>query len=248
MRSTPRPVALVTGGSRGIGAAVVEKFAREGYDVAFCYRSRPDAAAEVVERARSVGAEVVAERVDVADPRAVKDFVLAAEAALGPPTAVVTSAGVIQDGPLVTMPDQAWHSVVDTNLTGAFHVCRAAVFTMLKRRRGSIVTISSVAGVHGQAGQTNYSASKAGIIGFTKALAKEVGRYGIRANAVAPGFIATDMTAGLGGQAGEELSRQIALGRWGEAREVADLVEFLASDRASYITGAVLPVDGGIRL
>jgi 3-oxoacyl-[acyl-carrier protein] reductase len=239
-----RPVALVTGGSRGIGAAIVRKLAADGYDLAFCYRSAPAAAEDVAKTAEAAGSKTLAERVDVSDPHAVKAFVAQAESELGPIATLVSCAGITRDQNLVTMADDDWSAVLDVNLTGTFNVCRAAVFPMMKRRRGSIVAISSVAGVYGNAGQTNYSASKAGIIGFVKSLAKETGRYGIRVNAVTPGFIATDMTEDVS----DELKQRIPLGRWGEAGEVAELVTFLGSDRAAYITGGVFPIDGGIRL
>jgi 3-oxoacyl-[acyl-carrier protein] reductase len=242
--SDARPVALVTGGSRGIGAAIVLKLATDGYDVAFCYRSAPAAAEQVSKAAEAAGGRTLVRQVDVSDPQAAKAFVAETESELGPTATLVSCAGITRDNSLVTMADDDWSAVLDTNLTGTFHVCRAVVFPMMKRRRGSIVTISSVAGVYGNAGQTNYSASKAGILGFTKSLAKETGRYGIRVNAVTPGFIVTDMTEGVD----DDLKRQIPLGRWGEAAEVAELVAFLSSDRAAYITGGVFPIDGGIRL
>ena len=146
------------------------------------------------------------------------------------------------------MPDEDWNQVIDTNLNGVYHVCRSVIFEMMKRKSGSIVNISSVAGVYGNATQTNYSASKAGIIGFSRSLAKEVGRYGIRANVVAPGFIETDMTAGLNEKVKKQALQSIPLRRLGRAEEVADLVSFLVSERSSYITGAVFQIDGGIIL
>jgi 3-oxoacyl-[acyl-carrier protein] reductase len=248
MNAESRPVALVTGGSRGIGKAVVRRLAKDGHDVAFCYRSQPEAAETAAVAAASAGAKTLSKQVDVADPHAVRDFVGQAEDELGPIATVVTSAGITQDTNLVTMTDDIWSAVLDTNLTGTFNVCRAAIFPMMKRRHGSIVTVSSVAGVYGQAGQTNYSASKAGIIGFTKALAKEVARYGIRVNAVTPGFIATGMTAELSERVRSELLHRIPLARMGDPGEVAEIVAFLCSSRASYITAGVFPVDGGIGL
>lgn len=239
---------MVSGGSRGIGAATVLRLARDGWDVGFCYRSDEEAALRVEKAAGELGARVLAVRADVASAAEAKGFVLRVETELGPIGAVVSCAGITRDRPLALMADDDWREVMGTNLDGVFHLCRAAVFPMMKRRAGAIVTLSSVSGVYGNASQVNYSASKAGIIGFTKALAKEVGRYGIRANSVAPGLIETDMTAVLSDQVRTRLLDSVALGRFGTAQEVADLVAFLVSGRATYITGSVLEVHGGISL
>ncbi|MEU6560460.1 3-oxoacyl-[acyl-carrier-protein] reductase [Nocardia nova] len=243
-----RPVALVTGGSRGIGRAVVARLAADGYDVAFCYRSAAEAAAASVDAAEAAGGRAVATELDAADPDGVRAWVGDTERELGPISAVVTSAGIVRDGPMMQMSQAQWHAVIDVNLSGVFSVCRAAIFPMLKRRAGSIVTISSISGIHGNAGQANYSAAKAGIIGLTKTMAKEVARFGVRANVVAPGFIDTDMTAVLDAGVRESAVDRIPLGRWGTAEEVADTVSFLCSPRASYITAGVFRVDGGMSL
>lgn len=244
----PRRVALISGGSRGIGAATVLRLAQDGWDVAFCYRSDDESARAVEKAAGELGARVLAIRADMASAAEAAALVRRTEDELGPVHAAVGCAGITRDKPLALMADEDWHQVMDTNLDGVFHLCRAAVFPMIKRRSGTLITLTSVSGVHGNAGQTNYSAAKAGIIGLTKALAKEVGRYGIRANAVAPGLIDTDMTAALAPPARAKLLGAVPLGRFGTAREVADLIAFLASDQASYITGSVLEVHGGISL
>lgn len=246
MPDTQRPVALISGGSRGIGRAIVSRLAHDGFDVAFCYRSDTDAADEVVKSATDTGARVVPHRVDVASLEEVRAFTDAAESELGPIDAVVTAAGVVRDNPLVRMTGEDWGDVMATNLDGTYNMCRSAIFSFMKRRTGCVVTLSSVAGVYGNATQTNYAASKAGIIGFTKSLAKECGKYGVRANVVAPGLIETDMTAGLTEAVKRDILDGVPLGRFGTPDDVADLVSFLVSDRARYISGQVLGVDGGL--
>ncbi|MFG1891343.1 3-oxoacyl-ACP reductase FabG [Micromonospora sp. NPDC049051] len=248
MSAGGRPVALVTGGSRGIGRAVVRQLVRDGYDVAMCYQSSKDAADEVVAEATRDGGRVLAMMVDVSDAAAVRDFVSTTERELGDPDAVVSVAGIIRDRPLALMADADWRAVMGVNLDGTYHLCRAVIRRMMRRRAGSIVTVSSVSGVAGNPMQTNYSASKAGVIGFTKALAKEVGRYNIRANVVAPGYIDTDMIAALSDELETVARDRVALGRVGLSEEIAEVVSFLLSSRASYLTGQVITVDGGLAM
>ncbi|GAB3117059.1 3-oxoacyl-[acyl-carrier-protein] reductase [Streptomyces calidiresistens] len=246
MTDNTAPVALVSGGSRGIGRAVVLRLAAEGYDVGFCYRSDEQAALQLEKEAGEFGHRVLAVRVDVTDAESVREWVARTESELGPIDVAVGSAGVTRDNPLVLMTDEDWHAVLDTNLDGVYHVCRSVIFEMMKRKSGTIINISSIAGVYGNATQSNYSASKSGIIGFSKALAKEVGRYNIRVNVVAPGYIETDMTAELSEKVKKEAAKQVPLRRFGRAEEVADLVAYLAGERAAYITGSVIQIDGGM--
>jgi 3-oxoacyl-[acyl-carrier protein] reductase len=245
MDKQSRRVALVTGGSRGIGRAVVCQLAADGFDVSFSYHSRKDAADEVLVAA-DAGTRIMHCQVDVRDRVEVSDFVAATEEELGPVDVVVTSAGIVRDNPLLMLSPEDWLEVRSVNLDGTYHVCRSVIFSMMKRKSGCIITLSSVVGVRGNATQANYAATKAGIIGLTLSIAKEVGRLGIRANVVAPGMIDTDMTSALSEKVRDKALAQIPMGRMGTPREVADLVGFVASDRARYITGQVFGVDGGI--
>ncbi|CAG6391047.1 3-oxoacyl-ACP reductase FabG [Streptomyces cocklensis] len=241
-----RRVALVSGGSRGIGRATVLRLVRDGYQVAFCYQRDTDAARAVEKEAAALGGRATARQVDVTSAADVQAWVLGVEHETGPVDTVVTSAGVVRDAPLVMMSDEDWDQVLDTNLRGTFLVCRAAVFHMMKRKSGSVVNVSSIAGVAGNASQGNYSAAKAGIIGLSRSLAKEVGRYGIRVNTVAPGFIETDMLSQLTDGYRRRMLEQTPLRRFGEPEEVADAIAYLAG--AGYVTGAVLQVDGGLAI
>jgi 3-oxoacyl-[acyl-carrier protein] reductase len=248
MTGVDRPVAVVTGGSRGIGRAVVLRLAADGFDVAFCYLSSPEAADEVAAEALRAGARVLARKCDISVAGQAGELVSETEAELGPLAAVVANAGVVRDRPLARMADDEWDTVIRTNLDGTYHICRAAARSLMRHDNGTIVTISSVAGIYGNTGQANYAASKAGIIGFTKSIAQEFGRFGVRANCVAPGMITTDMTAELSPEKRKEQIGKIALRRPGTPDEVADLVSFLVSSHSAYITGQVLGIDGGLSL
>lgn len=243
-----RHIALVTGATRGIGRAIALQLARDGFDIAFCYLQASEAADTLEREIRELGRRVLRRQLDVSDFDAAQGFVQAAEDELGELDLLVNNAGIVRDNPLVLLEQGAWRDVISTNLDSVFNFCRSAIFLFMKRKRGSIINISSVAGVFGNPGQTNYCAAKAGIIGFSKALAKEAGAYGIRVNVVAPGFIKTDMTRDLPPKVVQRVMPNIPLRRLGEAQEVADLVSFLASDRAKYITAQTIHVDGGVMI
>jgi 3-oxoacyl-[acyl-carrier protein] reductase len=229
--------ALVTGGSRGIGRAIAAELADAGAQVVIGYRSGAD---EANETAGAIGARAVQADVSVAADAAR----LVDEA--GDLDILVNNAGVTRDGLLARMSDEDWDVVLDTNLRGTFNTCRAAIRGMMRRRAGAIVNVSSIVGVHGNPGQTNYSASKAGIIGFTKALARELGSRGIRANVVAPGYVSTRLTNELPEEIRQAMLANTPLGRFGEPEDVAGAVRFLCSDEAAFVTGEVLLVDGGL--
>lgn len=239
-------VVLVTGGTRGIGRACALSFAKAGAKVALCGRSAETAEAAAQAIAEESGGEVRGLEADVADRAAVDETIRAVTQALGPIGILVNNAGITRDGLVMRMKDDDWAAVLDTNLTGTFYCCRAVSRGMLKQRYGRIVTVSSIVGLRGQGGQTNYAAAKAGLVGFTKALAQELATRNITANVVAPGYIETDMTADFDEDTKGKLVGRIPVGRVGTPQEVAEAVKFLAGDGASYITGHVLCVDGGL--
>lgn len=239
-------VAVVTGGGRGIGAAIAERFASGGASVAVVGRSMENAEAVAGRIGEGATGVVRAYSVDVTDRGAVEAMAGEVVGELGPVDYVVNNAGVTRDTLAMRMSEDDWDVVIDTNLKGAFHVSQAFLRGMLKRRTGCLVSISSVIGLIGNAGQANYAASKAGLIGFTKSLAKECASRGIRVNAVAPGFIVTDMTEVLPEAVKEGVLERIPLGRLGGVGDVASAVAYLCSDEAAYITGQVLTVDGGM--
>jgi 3-oxoacyl-[acyl-carrier protein] reductase len=229
--------ALVTGASRGIGAAIARELARAGATVVTSYRSGVDEANAL---AAEIGARAV--QADVSSP---DDAVRLVEAA-GDLDILVNNAGITRDGLLARMPDEDWREVIETNLSSIFYTCRAVTRPMMKKRAGAIVNVSSIVGLHGNFGQTNYGAAKAGIIGFTKSLARELGSRGVRANVVAPGYVKTRLTDAIPEEGRELMLQNTPLGRLGDAEDVAGAVRFLCSDEASFITGEVLLVDGGL--
>ena len=238
--------AVVTGGSRGIGRAIAVALAAEGAKVAVIYAGNAAAAEETLSLIKEQGGEAVAMQCDVADDAAVSDMINAVKEQFGSVDILVNNAGITRDGLLMRMKEGDWQTVLDTNLTGVFHCTKAVTKLMMKQRSGAIINITSVVGQTGNAGQANYAAAKAGMIGFTKSVAKELASRGIRVNAVAPGCIDTDMTAVLSDAVKEDMLKSIPLGRVAQPEEVAKAVVFLSSDNASYITGQVLNVDGGM--
>ena len=242
-------VALVTGAARGIGRAIAQDMAANGASVVINYNTSAGAADEVVSLIRENGGSATAIQADVSDFEASQNLVKSVLDVYGQIDILVNNAGTTRDTLLLMMKEEQWDAVIDTNLKSVFNCCKAAARPMLRRKQGGrIINISSVSGIVGQPGQANYAASKAGIIGFTKSLAKELGSRGINVNAVAPGFVLTDLTSGLAEDLVNKTLEFIPLGRWGELQEVANVVTFLASDKASYITGEVIQVDGGIAI
>ena len=238
--------ALVTGASRGIGRAVALKLASEGAKVALNFAGNEAAANEVRQEIEAMGGQAILVKADVADEAAVQDMVQKTADAFGRIDILVNNAGITRDGLLARMKEEDWDAVLSTNLKGVFLTTKAVAKLMMEQRAGRIVNMASVVGVSGNAGQANYSAAKAGVIGFTKTIARELASRGVTANAVAPGFIATDMTSVLSDKAKEAALTGIPLGRMGTPEDVAAAVLFLVSDQSSYITGQVLHVDGGM--
>lgn len=239
-------VALVTGGSRGIGRVISEKLARHGYNVAICYSGNESAAQETISECKKFGVQAMFIKADVSNESEVKNMFEEVKQLMGPVEVLVNNAGITKDGLLLRMSEEDYDAVVDTNLKGTFLCTKAAIKDMMKARRGKIVNITSIVGVNGNAGQANYAASKAGIIGFTKSVAREYGTKGITVNAVAPGFIQTAMTDKLPDNVKEDYLKQIPVGRFGSPEDVANVVEFLASEKSDYVTGQVIEVTGGM--
>ena len=241
-------VAVVTGSSRGIGRAIALKLASSGAKVVVNYRTSAEAAREVVDAIGALGGQAMAVQADVADAEDAKRLIRSAQTTYGGLDILVNNAGTTRDTLLARMSEEDWNLVINTNLKGAFNCTKAAIRPMMRQRRGRIVNITSVAGLAGNPGQANYSAAKAGLVGFTKAVAKEVGSRNITVNAVAPGYIPTDLTASLPQELVEKAIEMTPLGRPGTSEEIANAVAFLVCDEASYITGVVLRVDGGLAM
>ncbi|MGF1578120.1 MAG: 3-oxoacyl-[acyl-carrier-protein] reductase [Gemmataceae bacterium] len=241
-------VALVTGGSRGIGKAIVNAYAAEGAKVAFVYRGSQEAAEALAQQITDDGGIALAVQADVAKEEEVQKCVTRVEEEFGKINILVNNAGIIRDGLFVQMESPDWNDVIHTNLGGVFHFCRAVAFSMVRARKGRIINVSSVAAEHVNRGQTNYSASKGAINSFTRALAVEVAKRGVTVNAIAPGFIETDMSEAVRSMAGDIITKMVPMKRLGQPEDIAKVAVFLASEEAAYITGQVLTVDGGLSL
>ncbi len=240
--------ALITGGSRGIGEALVRSYAAQGANVVFTYRSSAESANKIVEDLSTGDQKIIAIQSDASSYAASEELMKEALESLGTIDVLINNAGITKDNLMLRMSEEQWDQVIEVNLKSVFNLTKQAMKPMLKNRSGSIINISSVVGVFGNAGQANYAASKAGIIGFSKSIAKEVGSRGIRCNVIAPGFIATDMTDALDDATKKSYTDAIPLKRFGEGTDVADACVFLGSDMSTYVTGQVLSVCGGMNV
>jgi len=241
-------VAIVTGGTRGIGRAIVLMLAHEGADVAFTYLKSTQEAEALVKEVEGLGRKAQVFQIDVRDFEKAKELVEKVKQEFGKLDILINNAGITKDKALMMMTRDDWQEVIDTNLGGLFNLTRSCIVTFLKQKSGDIINISSVSGIIGLARQVNYAASKAGIIGFTKSLAREVAPYNIRVNAVAPGFIETDMVSGLKEEYKTEVKKRIPLGRFGTASDVANTVKFLLDPKSAYIAGQTIIIDGGLSI
>ncbi|MCX7926535.1 MAG: 3-oxoacyl-[acyl-carrier-protein] reductase [Candidatus Omnitrophica bacterium] len=241
-------IAIISGASRGIGRAIALELAQQGVNISFSFLKNETEAKGLEEEIKKLGVKTKSFQADIKDPKTVNEWVAKTKEFFGGLDIVINNAGIIKDKALMSMEYSDWQEVIETNLTGTYNLTKACILGLLKQRSGVIINISSVSGIIGLNRQTNYSASKAGVIGFTKALAKEVGPYNIRVNAVAAGFIETDMTKDLKQNIKDTMLKQIPLGRFGTVEEVAKVVRFLVSDEASYINGETIVVDGGLSM
>jgi len=239
-------VAIVTGGTRGIGRSIVLAICKEGADCAFTYSKDHALADSLVKEVQNIGRRALSVQLNVRDFEGTKMLIERVKEDLGRLDILVNNAGITRDKSLMMMNKDDWSDVIDTDLTGVFNTTRACIITFLKQKSGNIVNISSASGIHPLPGQVNYAAAKAGVIGFTKSLAKEVAPYNVRVNAVAPGFIETDMTANFSEKYREKLNKMIPVGRFGAPDEVSRVAVFLLSDESQYITGQVIQIDGGL--
>lgn len=241
-------VAVVTGGSRGIGRGIVQAFAAEGAKVAFFYRGNREAAEKLADEVKQSGGTALALQCDVSNLQEVEAALERVEKELGPVNVLVNNAGIIRDGLFVGMDPADWNAVLQTNLGGTFNVCRALAMKMARLRKGRIINVSSVAAEYTNPGQTNYAASKGAVNSFTRALAVELAKRGVTVNAIAPGFIATDMSEAIRNKAGDRIAKMIPMKRLGQPEDIARVAVFLASADSGYMTGQVLTVDGGLSL